>query len=164
MKDNELKSLLMGEARAGGICAEGYETMRCAVDAGALVDYYMANPDWCMERNFPDLPTLTESFSDCEDKGVFVNKVFHGELLNELPVYVFHNCKGSIKVALNVEKGLIPELYIANGCRLAVIGAGDFVPHKASVVPICSFGKNDISAHDNRYVRFRHRKYEEGRS
>ena len=59
----------MREARQRGICAEGYGFMR-GCDRDQLVDYYVANPDWCMEQMFPSLDFLHSEFSDCEDKGV----------------------------------------------------------------------------------------------
>lgn len=150
----ELKQKLMEEARRKGICGDGYRYMRNC-DRDRLIDCYVTNPDWCMERDYPTLPFLRENFSDIEDKGVFVDKTFHGETLNVLQAYIFHNCKGTIKVGLNTEKAIIPMLYLANGCRLRIIGAGDYVPKKPSDVPIYTFGKNDVSAKNNKYVTFR---------
>lgn len=149
-----LKEILINTAHAKGICAEGYKQMLESADAGAMVDYYVAEPDWCLERGFPDLQTLREHFPDCGNKGVFVDKTFHGELLNDLQTYIFHNCKGTIKVGLNVEKAIIPMLYLANGCRLRIVGVGDVAPKKPSVVPMYIFGKNDYSARDNKFVEF----------
>lgn len=150
-----LKEKLMNIARAKGICDEGYEELTNTVDKSAMVDYYIANPDWCLERDFPSLQMLKESFSDCEDKGVFVGKTFHGEEFRDLQTYVFHDCKGTIKVGLNTTKAIIPMLYLANGCRLRVVGIGDIIPRAPSEVPIYSFGKNEISAKDNKYVSFK---------
>ncbi len=146
----------MSEARAKGICAEGYEEMRID-NVDALIDYYTQNPDWCMERDFPTLATLKEHFADVGDKGVFVGRTFHGELLNERQAYIFHNCRGTVKVGLNVERANIPMIYVANGCRLRFVGVGEYAPKnpdERSIVPVYSFGKNDISARDNKYVAF----------
>ncbi len=162
MDNAGLKEVLMNEARAMGICKTGYQNMR-GDNIDALVDYYITNPDWCLERNYPTLALLKENFSDIESKGVFVGKTFHGELLNDLQTYIFHGCKGTIKVGLNVEKGIIPMLYLANGCRLHIVGVGDIKPKKASersVVPVYTFGKNDVSAKENKYVKFIHYKTE----
>lgn len=151
-----LKEILMEQARAKGICADGYREMR-ADEIDRLVDFYIENPDWCLERDFPSMEMLREHFADLEDKGVFVGKTFNGELLNDKVAYVFHGCKGTVKVGLNVEKGIIPMLYVANRSRLRFVGVGDYDPQNPrdrSVVPVYSFGKNDISAHENRYVRF----------
>lgn len=143
----------MNGARLGGICADGYALMR-SYDRDSLIDYYIKNPDWCLERNFPTLPVFREHFSDIEHKGIFVGKKFHGELLNDLQVYIFHNCKGTIKVGLNVDKAILPMLYLANGCRLRIVGTG-VCAKKPSEIPVYTFGKNDVSARDNKFVRFK---------
>ncbi len=156
--DEQLKEKLKLAAKSKGICVDGFEKI-CDGDKDSMVDYYLKIIDWSLERGFSDFATLKEHFSDCEEKGVFVGKTFHGELLNDLQRYVFHGCKGTIKVGLNVEKEIIPLLYLANGCRLHIIGTGDVKPKKKSgrsVVPVYIFGKNDLSARDNKYVRFIH--------
>lgn len=151
MKD--FKDKLVKTAIEKGICAQGYERLM-RDDREALIDYYLEMPDWCMERDFPDLQTLTDEFADCEDKGVFVNKSFKGELLNDLQTYVFHNCTGTIKVGLNMSKEVIPILHLANGCRLRIVGVGDVKPKVRTIVPIYVYGHNDLSARDNCYVKF----------
>ncbi len=158
MKD--IRTVLLHAAHEKGICADGYRQMLESADIDALIDYYVANPDWCMERNFPDLETLREHFADAGEKGVFVDRTFHGELLNDRQVYIFHNCRGKIKINLNVEKSIIPMLYFANGCNMTV----DFY-QPASVssvrrlppvkVPIYSFGKNDVTAESDENVKFK---------
>lgn len=119
MNETKLKETLMNDARRGGICAEGYGQMR-AYDREGLIDYYVQNPDWCMERGFPSLELLRREFSDIEDKGVFVGKTFDGEVFDKLQAYIFHDCKGTIRVAMNYDNAIIPMLYFANGCKIRV--------------------------------------------
>ncbi len=119
MNDMQLKEMLMEEARRGGICADGFREMRTD-SIGELVDYYIANPDWCMERSFPSLDILHSEFSDIEDKGVYVGKTFNGEVFSEKQVYIFHDCKGTIKVAMDYDNAVIPMLYFANGCNMTI--------------------------------------------
>lgn len=116
---NDIKEELMEDARAKGICAEGYGLMR-GYDRDGLIGYYVANPDWCMERGFPSLRLLRREFSDIEDKGVYVGKTFDGEVFDKLQTYVFHDCKGTIKVAMDYDNAVIPMLYFANGCDMRV--------------------------------------------
>lgn len=152
MKD--IKAELMDKARELGICKDGFSTMSHA-DMDVLVEYYTSNPDWCLERNYPTLPYLQANFSDIEDKGVFVDKIFNGELLNEKQAYIFHNCKGRIKVAMNENLALIPMLYFANGCRMIIKGEPSSQWQRSPVtVPLYEFGKNDISAHDGKFVKY----------
>lgn len=150
----ELKEQLIRDAQASGICDEGLHRMLDAPDVDALVEYYLANPDWCMERDYPTLDFLREHFPEIEDKGVYVEKTFEGELLNERQVYIFHRCRGTVRVGLNVEEKLIPMIYVGNGCRLKIVGEKTDKRANVTRVPIYLFGRNDIAARDNRYVKF----------
>ena len=153
MKHEIVKKQLLEGARRGEICADGYRRM-FELDVDGLVDYYLENPDWCLERNFPDMQTLRDHFTDLGNKGVFIDREFHGEVLNDLQVYVFHNCKGTVKVGLNLDKEIIPMLYFANGCRMRLAPINVTLTRNAVRVPVYVFGANDISAHSNRYVDF----------
>lgn len=119
MNEVELKQMLMKDARDGGICAEGYGLMR-GYDRDGLIDYYLQNPDWTVERGFPSLKLLRREFSDIEDRGVYVGKTFNGEVFSEKQVYIFHDCKGTIEVAMDYDNAIIPMLYFANGCEMEV--------------------------------------------
>lgn len=119
MEEMQLKETLMEDARRGGICAPGYELMR-GYDRDGLIDYYLANPDWSIERGFPSIKLLRREFSGIEDKGVYVGRTFDGEVFDKLQAYIFHDCKGTIKVAMDYDNAVIPMLYFANGCRMRV--------------------------------------------
>lgn len=119
MNETQLKETLMEDARRGGICAEGYGQMR-GYDREGLIGYYLANPDWSIERGFPSLKLLRREFSDIEDKGVYVGRTFDGEVFDKLQTYIFHDCKGTIKVEMDYENAVIPMLYFANGCNIRV--------------------------------------------
>ena len=153
MNKIQLKEMLMEEARRGGICAEGYGLMR-GYDRDELIAYYVANPDWCMERDFPSLEILRSEFSDIEDKGVYVGKTFNGEVFSDKQVYIFHDCKGTIRVAMDYDNAVIPMLYFANGCRMRVTCTQKENLKSPIDVPLYIFGKNDIQARSNIYAKF----------
>lgn len=119
MEDIQLKKQLMSDARAEGICADGFKEMR-GYDRDKLIDMYLRTIDWSLERNFPSLEMLRREFSDIEDKGVFVDMQFEGQTLSGKQTYVFHNCKGVVNVAMDYENAVIPMLYFANGCNIEV--------------------------------------------
>lgn len=119
MEDIQLKETLMDDARRGGICADGYSQMR-SYDRDGLIGYYVQNPDWAIERGFPSLELLRREFSDIEDKGVFIGRTFDGETFDTLQTYIFHDCKGTIRVAMDYDNAVIPMLYFANGCKIRV--------------------------------------------
>ncbi len=153
MNHTQLKERLMSDARCGGICAEGYGLMR-GYDRDELIAYYLKCPDWNMERGFPSLDILRSEFSDCEDKGVYVGKTFDGEVFSDKQVHIFHDCKGTIKVAMDYDNAVIPMLYFANGCRMRVTCTQKENLKSPIDVPLYIFGKNDIQARSNIYAKF----------
>lgn len=120
-----VKELLMEEARRKGICLEGYDRMRSS-DLGGLIGYYLQVPDWGLGLDFPSLETLRREFSDIEDRGVFVDRVFDGELLDEKTAYVFHHCGGWIRTGVNLDLQSYPRLYCANGCDMRIVCEQEF--------------------------------------
>lgn len=157
MNDIELKEQLMKSARDRGICKPGYENMRSGM-LEELVDYYLENPDWCLERSFPDFSMIRENFSseEMEKKGIYVGRIFSGEVFDSRQAYIFHNCKGTIYVGMDYENAVIPMLYFANGCRMIVRCNQKENILSPIRVPLYTFGHNDIKAHDGRYARFTH--------
>ncbi len=153
MNHTQLKERLMSDARSGGICAEGYGLMR-GYDRDKLIAYYLSNPDWCMERGFPSLDILRSEFSDIEDKGVYVGKTFDGEVFSEKQVYIFHDCKGQIRVGWDMDNAVIPMLYFANGCDITIVSDGKINPFPIQV-PLYSFGDNWIYAISDTEVNFK---------
>ncbi len=155
--DKELRERLMADARRCGICADGLGRLRVC-DREGLLRYYTENPDWCMERGFPGIELLRSEFSDCEDSGVFVGRTFDGEVMGEKQAYVFHECKGRIRVAMDYERAVIPMLYFGNGCEMEVECVQANAP--AIAVPVYSFGENELTLRRSAGVRFVH--YEGG--
>ncbi len=153
MNYTQLKERLMNDARSGGICAEGYGLMR-GYDRDELIAYYLECPDWCMERGFPSLDILRSEFSDIEDKGVYVGKTFNGEVFSDKQVYIFHDCKGIIKVAMDYDNAVIPMLYFANGCDITIVSDGK-INTLPIQVPVYSFGENWIEAISDTEVNFK---------
>lgn len=109
----------MEAAKAAGICADGYGKMRES-DRNAIIDYYISCPNWGLERGFPTLDLLRSEFSNIEHKGVYIGKTFNSETFDKLQTYIFHDCKGTIKVAMDYDNAIIPMLYFANGCDIVV--------------------------------------------
>lgn len=143
---------LISEGRRHGICTEGMKRIM-SEDKDAMVDYYIRIIDWSLENGYPDLETLRSEFSGFEEKGIYVGKTFSGEVFDKLQTYVFHNCKGTIKVAMGYENAVIPMLYFANGCDIRVECEQKNIP--AIKVPVYVFGNNDIRAVDGDNVKFK---------
>lgn len=135
------------------MCTENIDALRTCETKADAVALYKKTIDWALEKNYPPVNFIRDEFGDCENLGVYIDRTFNGELLNEHQCYVFHNCKGHITVDLNVEKRIIPMLYFANGCQLSVSRANSshIMPIR---VPLYIYGENTIIAKDTSNITF----------
>lgn len=133
MVDDDKIARLTALAKEKGICAQG-ERKLTGMDMGEAARYYAENPEWCLERGYPGLDALRGERELLESVGVYVDRAFDGELLNERAGYIFHNCKGWIRTRLNVEKGVMPCFYLGDGSDLRIVGEGERVKGFRDVV------------------------------
>jgi hypothetical protein len=141
---NQWHRQLRREASAHHMCAENRSALENISDKGEAIALYKKTIDWALEEGYPCMETLRSEFSGCEAYGIFVDKVFHGERLDDQQVYVFHNCSGTIRTGLNVQKRIIPMLYFANGCNMDVKPISETAPKVR--VPLYIFGPNRVNA------------------
>lgn len=144
------------EASEHHICAEYAELMARAKSKHSIIDIYKRGVDWALENQVPSLPLLRREGLGFEDAGLYIDHAFSGDILTDQPVYIFHHCTGEIRVGLNIEKGIIPMLYFANGCDMEVSGLKSLSQIK---VPIYIFGENRVrsEASDNIQCRIYHK-------
>lgn len=138
------KSYLQRLARIKGMCDDNRAYLSACETKTDAIRLYKQTIDWALEENYPDFEFIKKEFSNSEQDGIFVNKTFNGEILNEHQVYVFHNCNGTIRVGINREKKIIPMLYFANGCKMVVDGIEDS-RILADRVPLYIFGANEVN-------------------
>ena len=151
----EIKDYLIKQARLNNVCFEGYNIMRSSNFDG-LVDYYLTMPDWCIERNFPDYDTLLSEFAGkVEGKGVYINRDISDIVASDRQVYVFHHCKGTLRVAMNYDKCTIPMIYIANNCDMKLTCEQERNEGMPINVPIYIFGENTVTPLENSFATFR---------
>lgn len=148
------KEYLLRQARLESMCTENMDALRTCETKADAVALYKKTIDWALEKNYPPVNFIRNEFGDCENLGVYIDRTFNGELLNEHQCYVFHNCKGHINVDINISLKIIPMFYFANGCDLSISHAD--TPHTLPIrVPLYIFGENNISAEDNDDVTFK---------
>lgn len=144
--DTLLKKQLRREASAHGMCQENRDALASIETIEDAVSLYKKTIDWALEEGYPNFMTLQKYFSNCENLGIFVGREFHGDILSDQQIYIFHNCTGTIRVGLNVEKRIIPMLYFANGCDMTVKPT----PVNGDVrVPLYVFGDNIVKAKES---------------
>ena len=136
------KEYLLRQARLNSMCTENIDALKACETKADAIALYKKTIDWALEKNYPPVNFIRNEFGDCEDLGIFVDKTFYGEVLNEHQCYVFHNCRGHIAVDINIEKKIIPMLYFANGCNISVSCVSEIR------VPLYIFGENNIHADD----------------
>lgn len=139
--------LLRREASAHGMCEENRRALESVASKADAIALYKKTIDWALDEGYPSLPVLQAHFSDCTEQGVFIDREFHGEILNFQQVYVFHNCKGTIRTGLNKSSRIIPMLYFANGCDMVVRSANE--DGLTTRVPLYVFGDNRINAENS---------------
>lgn len=138
------KKPAIADIKVHNVCAEYEALVSRASSKVDVLSLYKRGIDWCLENNSPSVTLLRKFKDDCEVNGIYIDREFHGETLNDSLVYVFHNCSGNIRVGLNARKRIIPMLYFANGCDMVVEGSSPV----AVRVPIYIFGKNNIKAEE----------------
>lgn len=136
------KEYLLRQARLESMCTENMDALRACETKADAIALYKKTIDWALEKNYPTVNFIRNEFGDCENLGVYIDRTFNGELLNEHQCYVFHNCRGHITVDINIEKRIIPMLYFANGCNISVSCESQIK------VPLYIFGENNIDADD----------------
>jgi len=149
---------LRREASASGMCQENREALSSVKSLQDAIRLYKKTIDWALEVGYPSFGTLQRHFSDCGEYGVFVNREFHGEVLDDQKVYVFHHCSGWVRVGLNVAKRIIPMLYFANGCDM-VLRPSRQSDHDVRV-PLYVFGENLVKPDTSGDVVFKTYKFD----
>lgn len=142
--ENEWKKYLRREASLHHMCGDNRAALERANSKEEAISLYKKTIDWALEEGYPGIETLRRCFSDCAEHGVFIDREFHGEILTNQQVYVFHNCKGTIRVGLNPEKAIIPMLYFANGCDMTIKSSNNL--GLSTRVPLYVFGDNRVFA------------------
>jgi len=152
------KRQLRREASSHGMCRENRDELDSIESKGDAISLYKKTIDWALEECYPNFGVIQRDFSDCEEYGVFVNREFHGELLNDQQVYVFHHCTGWIRTGLNIPKRLIPMLYFANGCDMTIRPGGELTMEVR--VPLYVFGRNLVKLDASGNVVFKTYKFD----
>ncbi len=146
------KETLIDEAKTKRMCEENFRGLCACNDKETAIGLYKKTIDWALEENYPTLGTICGHFGDCEERGIFVGKLFSGEEFSEQLVYVFHACTGEINIAMDVDNAVIPMLYFANGCDIKVRCKQKY-PYPIKV-PVYVFGANDVMVESSQNAIF----------
>lgn len=148
------KDTLLRYGKLNSMCTENISALKECETKSEAIQLYKKTIDWALERNYPSLGILRKEFSDSKQDGLFIDHTFNGETLNEHQVYIFHNCKGIIRVGLNTDKAIIPMLYFANNCDMTILGTIT-MRVRPDIIPCYVFGENNICAENDINAIFR---------
>ena len=148
------KKYLQEQARAHRMCADNRAYLNACETKSDAIRLYKQTVDWALQEGYPDIDFLRAEFASNEADGLFVDKHFEGEVLNEHQAYVFHHCTGTVRIGLNLAKKLIPMCYFANGCNMTILGIENdcILPDR---VPLYIFGDNEIEAKNSNSIQVR---------
>lgn len=148
------KTHLKHLARKHNMCADNRAYLSACETKEDAIRLYKQTIDWALEEGYPDLDFLRKEFINQEKDGLFIDYFFDGDILNEHQVYVFHNCRGTIRVGLNLAKKIIPMCYFANNCDMTILGVDEDKDYPDRV-PLYIFGDNNINATNSNSIEVR---------
>lgn len=94
---------------------------RCKTAAHAI-RLYKNCISWALQERYPTKEELLE-FADRKTlaaNGVYIDMNFAGERIDNFVCCVFLGCRGWISTGLNIEKAIIPMLYLSEGSDLKI--------------------------------------------
>lgn len=102
-------------ARKAGLCDEHYKSWDINWSISDMVDYFMRNPNWCMQTRFPSID-MFKKYGDGNElckKGVFVDMAVTTRAV--LSNYIFLKC------FVGVICDNVCSMYFRDGCKAKII-------------------------------------------
>lgn len=90
--------------------------------AAQAIRLYKNCISWALQERYPTKEDLLAfaSKQTLAENGVYIDTEFSGERIDGHVCCVFLGCRGWISTGLNVEKKIIPMLYLSEGSRLKI--------------------------------------------
>ena len=104
------------------LCANYRNPLERCETAAQAIRLYKNCISWALQERYPTKEELLE-FADRQTlaaNGVYIDMNFAGERIDNFVCCVFLGCKGWISTGLNIDKAIIPMLYLSEGCDLKV--------------------------------------------
>lgn len=94
---------------------------RCETPAQAI-RLYKNCISWALQERYPTKEDLLNFIPQetLAENGVYIDSVFDGKRIDSHICCVFLNCKGRISTGLNIDKAIIPMLYLSEGSDLEI--------------------------------------------
>lgn len=94
---------------------------RCETAAQAI-RLYKNCISWALQEQYPTKEDLLNfaTKEELAEQGVFIDAQFNGERIDSHICCVFLNCQGHISTGLNLDKEIIPMIYLSNGSNIDI--------------------------------------------
>jgi uncharacterized Rmd1/YagE family protein len=135
----KLNKELAKEARAKGICAEWYESLRHTEDKHALIQMFLKGIDFCIAKEYPS-PKIFKLFDGIRQQyGIFRDEQIQAE--NSTYVAAFGKCEGYV----SYNKFSTGQVFVKHESKLSIKATGNaFV-----MVDIFDNAEVEVTAEDN---------------
>lgn len=121
-----------------------------------LMEYYKANPDWCLERKYPSIEFLKENFNSVSvrNQGVYIGWGGGGGDLvlatpDGAPVFIFNQCSGRVRIP----EWMVARVYVALGSNL------EFIVGKNAILILDYYDDSRIQIHNHSHRKCLIHKY-----
>lgn len=106
------------------LCANYRNALMACDNINQAARLYKSCISWALLERYPTKEELLDIANGDKavlaKNGIFIDTLLNGELIDDFLCCVFLSCTGSIRVGLNVEKAIVPKLYLSEGTRLSV--------------------------------------------
>lgn len=139
-KWNKDKVLQMANERvivySGKTLCDNYKNPleRCQTPAQAI-RLFKNCISWALQERYPTKEELLQ-FADKDtlaENGVYIDREFNGECINDFICCVFINCTGIIKTGYNMQKKILPMFYLSEGSGLEIIPDRNLLPRSIPI-------------------------------
>lgn len=113
----------------GTLCAKYKNPLGMCESAAQAIRLYKNCISWALLEKYPTKEELLCVFSKdvLAENGVYIDTTFRGERIYDHICCVFINCNGNISTGLNLEKQIIPMIYLSYGSDMKITVDKDII-------------------------------------
>ena len=150
MNIKKWKPMVVTDAEKAGVCGQYLELLERQKDLTNFLSLYRRGARWSLEHNVPRIDMLRQCTEERLDlHGIYIDRHFDGDIFWDRQVYIFHNCTGTIRTGLNLDRRIAPILYFANGCNMRIESANADCITTPVHIPIYVYNNSHIEAEDS---------------
>ena len=119
MENIDWKADFLNEIDSHNVCGCYHGLIERAKTFDDTLKFYKRGIDWCLRNNSPSIDCFRKYKEQLEPLGIYIDRTFNGEEIDEHARIVFLNCNGNVIIRKSLN--MIPEIYLANGSNVQAI-------------------------------------------